>query len=240
MLEVPVLEVPYRRYGVPKLAHILCTYRSILRYGTYGTYNIPPTEQSMLHFMLVHFAVVLAPGKLAFHNEVIRWLAKEQLYWRDLSDDSFILRHTDRPVLLVGPKADEPMLALHLLHTPRHESDVLPAYTTSYFADSWEDARKAEVDGDEHQSSYHSILMCRKPLPLVHLWEDEWSCRSEVVYSRLLAMNGRSRRHFARNLEVLFGRAHGLCVSGFMLTHPHALTLTGSKDRRRNSRGIPS
>ena len=120
----------------------------------------------------------------AFRSELLRWSSTERLSLREHPS----VRGADgRPLLLVGPSADAPpKLALHALATPCAAEDVLPADATAALACSWQD----DADGDG------------AALPLVHLWEDQWRFQRPIVSSRLLAMNGRSRRIFARKTSV--------------------------------------
>lgn len=128
----------------------------------------------------------------SWHAEVGSWLRGEGLRWsRQASGVS-------RPLWLVrSSPAGAPVLAVHLLHTPRSRAEVLPPDATASVADDWERG----ADG----------------VPLVHLWEDEWRCRNPIVRSRLLAMAGRSRRHFARKLVVR--RIDAATLEAFLLEH---------------------
>lgn len=137
-----------------------------------------------------------------FLDEVARWLDTEQIHWTDYSSSTEVAEHTDRPVLLVGCGPANPMVALHVLRTPRSSSEVLPLDATARFADAWEEHQRGTSNDPGSFSPGKTHALSRKPLPLVHLWEDEWHSQSNIVRSRLLAMTGRCRRHFARKLQV--------------------------------------
>ena len=129
-----------------------------------------------------------------FAAEVVDFLRTDQLRCEPCEPPEGT---TDRPLLLVGKEGAPPALALHLLRTPRSLGDVLPRTATADLSDAWE-AR-------------------RSPTPLVHLWEDIWRSRNDIVCSRLRAMSGGSRRLMARNTEVR--RIDAATLEKFLVDH---------------------
>ncbi|KAL1507928.1 hypothetical protein AB1Y20_007532 [Prymnesium parvum] len=191
-LSLPSLTLP--AFALPSLA---LPSLSLLHAPTHAsTLRAPPPRLSAAAAALS----AASPAGAAFHQEVLDWLEGEGLQWTDAAHLPPAHTHTDRPVLLVGALSSSPTVALHLLHTPRAPSDVLPPHATAAFADAWEEEPRG-----------------RTPLPLVHLWEDEWRQRAQIVRSRLLAMTGRSRRLFARRLKVR--RVDAATLEAFLLKH---------------------
>ena len=143
----------------------------------------------------VMFSVITS----TFRDELLRWSSKERLSLRDHPS----VRGADgRPLLLVGPSEDAPpKLALHALATPRAAEDVLSPDATAALACSW------QQDSDRNGAV----------LPLVHLWEDQWRFQRPIVSSRLLAMNGRSRRIFAR--KTIVRRIDAATLESFLREH---------------------
>lgn len=129
-----------------------------------------------------------------FAAEVVDFLRSDRLHCEPCEPPGGV---TDRPLLHVGQEGAPPAFALHLLRTPRSLSDVLPCTASADLSDAWEAQRG-------------------RP-PLVHLWEDTWRSRNEIVCSRLRAMSGRSRRLMARHTEVR--RIDAATLERFLVEH---------------------
>jgi len=124
-------------------------------------------------------ATVLACA--TYPSDVLAWLDAQRVAWRPLE----LAGATGPVVVLFKGAADhgECALALHLLASPRRAADVRPA---------WSNARLTDACAS-HGS----------PSVLVHLHEDIWRSRGEIVRARLLARSGRvGARLFARSTTV--------------------------------------
>jgi len=114
----------------------------------------------------------------SFEADVTGWLRSNDVRWRAVP---VAAAPSGRLLILRNPET-RAVLALHLLCTPTAASEVLPADATSALSD----------------------LLAAQPRArrLIHLWEDQWQERPEIVRSRLLASLGRTRREFARRTHA--------------------------------------
>ena len=90
-------------------------------------------------------------------------------------------------------------LALHCVDSPRCDADVLPATFNAELSDAVAARRRP------------------RPLPLIHLWEDQWDERAAIVRSRLLASLGRAARLMGRKCEAR--RVDAATLQAFLLDH---------------------
>ena len=134
-----------------------------------------------------------------FHAEVVSWLSDERLRSEPLATSC----RTYGPLLRVSGETGA-ALAVHLLATPRRGTEVLPRGAIMQLADDWEaGAAFAGADGAGADAPpVGGTNGGGRPLPLVHLWEDQWRTRAPIVRSRLLAMAGESERMMARKTSV--------------------------------------
>ena len=153
-----------------------------------------------------------------FHAEVASWLSDERLRSEPLATSC----RTYGPLLRVTGETGA-ALAVHLLATPRRGADVLPRGAIMDLADDWEAgaasaaADRADTDAHPARGTSGGGRERGRPLPLVHLWEDQWRTRAPIVRSRLLAMAGKSERIMARKTTVR--RIDSATLAAFLLEH---------------------
>lgn len=112
-------------------------------------------------------------------HEVTKWLDGENLPWREIQQTDFPATNS---ILSLGP--EEAKLTLHLLPTPTKPSECVPATLTKQMTD-------ACIDGD--------ILWANQ---IIHLHQDVWRAKEDIVKCRLLAKIGRTpSRIFARKTK---------------------------------------
>mmetsp|Transcript_22200 Transcript_22200/g.46841 ORF Transcript_22200/g.46841 Transcript_22200/m.46841 type:complete len:229 (+) Transcript_22200:182-868(+) len=147
--------------------------------STYTHRTVPLLRLLIILILLLHHCdgTVHQHGA-AFAEEVACWLRAESLFVTP-----FNVPWLPRSALMVGRAGLQPCMALHLLPTPQSPAEVLSSSANVDASDEWETRNVAGP-------------------PLVHLWQDEWMEKSDIVRSRLLAMTGKSERIMARKTFV--------------------------------------
>jgi hypothetical protein len=156
--------------------------------------NICSSRYLLVSLLLLVQTIVFIPTchslTLPYPSQVIQWLNQENVSWRQISFPKELTppqpqqQHTT--ILELGaPNANATrVVALHLIPTPRSLDESLPSNLNKRMTD----LVSASL---VHQS-------CCFPPKIIHLHEDVWITKNEIVCSRLLAQLGRSRRIFAR------------------------------------------
>ena len=137
-----------------------------------------------------------APEEGRLIGEVAAWLSGEGFRWRACTIDHGGMR---RSLLVARAPGGRRRLALHCVDSPRCDDDVLPATFNAELSDAVAARRRP------------------RPLPLIHLWEDQWDERAAIVRSRLLASLGRAARLMGRKCEAR--RVDAATLQAFLLDH---------------------
>ena len=137
-----------------------------------------------------------APACGRLIGDVAAWLGGEGFRWRACTIGHGGMR---RSLLVARTPGGRRRLALHCVDSPRCDDDVLPATFNAELSDAVAARRRP------------------RPLPLIHLWEDQWDERAAIVRSRLLASLGRAERLMGRKCEAR--RVDAATLQAFLLDH---------------------
>jgi hypothetical protein len=142
-----------------------------------------------------------------FECEVTNWLDSQDISWRQVSF-STARRHEEethlppRPFLELTTPLDRPPVLLHLLPSPTCSRECVSPILTKQLTDSFS-------------------------LPIIHLHQDEWRAKHDIVCNRLLMRLGRTNsRIYARKTTVR--RINGDVARGFLQEH-HLWSATKGK-----------
>jgi hypothetical protein len=114
-------------------------------------------------------------------TDVTRWLDKESVSWREFQlPKEFPQFPQSNTILELGKDGDAIRIALHLIPTPLDQKDCLQPYLNKRLTDLCASSSLGY------------------PAKVIHLHEDVWIAKTNIVRCRLLAQMGRSKRIFAR------------------------------------------
>ena len=120
-------------------------------------------------------------------QEVTKWLDDENLSWQEIQQTDFP-GTTITPILSVG--TDETKFILHLLPTPTKPTECVPATLSKQMTD-------ACIAGDVRW--WTTTKQQQQQQQVIHLHQDVWIAKGDIVKCRLLAKVGRTPcRIFAR------------------------------------------
>lgn len=142
-----------------------------------------------------------------YECEVINWLNSQEVSWRQVSFSPPLRHHKEthvspRPVLELTTPFDRPPVLLHLLPSPTCLKKCVSPMLTKQMTDS-------------------------SSLPIIHLHQDEWRDKQDIVCNRLLMRLGRTKsRIFARKTTVK--RINGDVARNFLQEH-HLWSATKAK-----------
>jgi hypothetical protein len=120
---------------------------------------------------------------LAYPSQVIEWLNQEKVQWRQIEFPNEWTPPQQRTTILELGAQNATRVALHLIPTPRSHDESLPSNLNKRMTDL---------------VSASLLTSHNFPPKIIHLHEDVWITKNDIVRSRLLAQLGRSRRIFAR------------------------------------------
>ena len=137
---------------------------------------------SIIRLLLIPTCLSLSS---AYPSQVIEWLNQENVPWRQIQFPKELAppqQHTT--ILELGAQNENiSRVALHLIPTPRSLDESLPSNLKKRMTDL---------------VSASLLTSPNFPPKIIHLHEDIWITKNDIVRSRLLAQLGRSRRIFAR------------------------------------------
>ena len=131
--------------------------------------------------LAITFLIKVDALSTQFSDQVYRWLETSTVPFQDAKLPPEILSRFPNPPEIVKLGTEDFKVALHLIPTPKSVDESLPP--------------KLKKDLTDLISTTGLTDFTPK---VIHLHEDVWLNKNDIVRSRLLAQLGRSRRIFAR------------------------------------------